>query len=408
MGCSSVCSTKACRTGADSGFGGMSRLRLPSQMPAISVSGPRFLRVLMSMLDGSVKMSPGLRILQFLSTGHFVSSKLVARNLEREEARANAPGDCLGAGAHAQLREHRGQVVFHRVSGEIELRRDFLVPQALRNQPKHVQLARRECRSLPRHGGRRRGGDHPLAHHHIGFLRLGHEHDLPICLDQRRQPASRDRIGHVEVDAQLHVSPESRRSTSGAGTPSATPDTTIAATPITRPCASASGPPEFPGARRTSAWIQTSEPLPFSPYPRGNGLTVCSTPTLTASLTPNGWPTAKTREPDRRAYGSPARAAGTPAPAARTTAISRSASRRTTSPGTARPSGVTIVAWEVVTTCALVTNKSPDQAMAAPPAARRPLPPFAIPTTLARSRSAGSLRNAALMIVIALCVAARR
>src|SRR6266704_2012653 len=78
MGCSSVCSTKACRTGADSGFGGMSRLRLPSQMPAISVSGPRFLRVLTSMLDGSVKMSPGLRILQFLSTGHFVSSKLVA------------------------------------------------------------------------------------------------------------------------------------------------------------------------------------------------------------------------------------------------------------------------------------------------------------------------------------------
>src|SRR2546426_7791231 len=78
MGCSSVCSTKACRSGVDSGFGGMSRLRLPSQMPAISVSGPRFLRVLTSMLDGSVKMSPGLRILQFLSTRHFVSSKLVA------------------------------------------------------------------------------------------------------------------------------------------------------------------------------------------------------------------------------------------------------------------------------------------------------------------------------------------
>src|SRR6266481_5081176 len=113
MGCSSVCSTKACRTGADSGFGGMSRLRLPSQMPAISVSGPRFLRVLTSMLDGSVKMSPGLRILQFLSTGHFVSSKLVARNLEREEARANAPGDCLGAREARRALPHRGSLPGH-------------------------------------------------------------------------------------------------------------------------------------------------------------------------------------------------------------------------------------------------------------------------------------------------------
>src|SRR5438132_9382219 len=50
----------------------------------------------------------------------------------------------------------------------------------------------------------------------------------------------RSRIGHVEVDAQLHVSPESRRSTSGTGTASAIPDTTIAATPITRPRASRS------------------------------------------------------------------------------------------------------------------------------------------------------------------------
>src|SRR5439155_22081975 len=134
------------------------------------------------------------------------------------------------------------------------------------------------------------------------------------------------------------------------------------------------------------------------------------TPTRPGALTPNGGPTSTTREPDRRAYGWPATAAGTPAQAARPTAIPRSASRRTTPPGTARPSGVTIVAWEggAVTTCALVTNKSPDQAIAAPPAARRPLRPLAIPTTLARSRSAGSLRNAALMVVIALGVAARR
>src|SRR5213594_3032535 len=148
--------------------------------------------------------------------------------------------------------------------GQSELGRDFLVAQPLRDEAQHIQLARREGDAFLGQGSPCRGRDHSLAHHHIGLL------------------------GHVEVDAQLHVSPESRRSTSGAGTASATPDTTIAATPITRPCASANGPPEFPGARRTSAWIQTNEPLPFSPYPRGNGLTAWSTPTVTAFLTPNG------------------------------------------------------------------------------------------------------------------------
>src|SRR5207302_4100362 len=211
-----------------------------------------------------------------------------SRNLEREEARANAPGYCLGAGAHAELCEHRGRMVCHCVRGEIELRRNFLVAQPLRDKAQHIQLARREGDAFLGQSRRCRGRDRPLAHHHIGLLGFVHEHDLRIDLDERREPAPRDRIGHVEVDAQLHVSPESRRSTSGAGTASATPDTTIAATPITRPCASASGPPEFPGARRTSAWIQTNEPFPFSPYPRGNGLTAWSTPTVTASLTPNG------------------------------------------------------------------------------------------------------------------------
>src|SRR6266704_270494 len=209
-------------------------------------------------------------------------------NLEGKEARANAARDRLGAGAHAELREHRGQMVFHRMRGEIELSRNFLVAQPLRDEAQHIQLARREGDAFLGRGSRCRGRDHPLAHHHIGLFGLVHEHDLRIGLDERRQPASRHRVGEVEVDAQLHMRPERNRSTSGTGTASATPDTTIAATPITRPCASASGPPEFPGARRTSAWIQTSEPLPFSPYPRGNGLTAWSTPTVTASLTPNG------------------------------------------------------------------------------------------------------------------------
>src|SRR2546428_8976470 len=37
---------------------------------------------------------------------------------------------------YTTLFRSRGQVVFHRVSGEIELRRDFLVPQAQRDQPR--------------------------------------------------------------------------------------------------------------------------------------------------------------------------------------------------------------------------------------------------------------------------------
>src|SRR3989442_15368600 len=171
-------------------------------------------------------------------------------------------------------------MVFHRMRGQSELRRNFLVAQPLRDEAQHIQLARREGDAFLGQGSRCRGRDHPLAHHHIGVLRLGHEHDVWICLDQRRQPAPRDRIGPVEVAAQFHVSPETRRSTSGAGTASATPDTTIAATPITRPCASASGPPEFPGARRTSAWTQTSEPFPSSRNPPGKGLPPCAPPTL--------------------------------------------------------------------------------------------------------------------------------
>src|SRR5439155_138384 len=234
-------------------------------------------------------VSPAMRTCCFIVVSfQWLGSEGCAWNLEGKEARAYSARDRLGAGAHAELREHRGQMVFHRMRGQIELRRNFLVAQPLRDEAQHIQLARREGDAFLGQGSRCRGRDHPLAHHHIGLLGLVHEHDLRIGLDERREPAPRDRIGHVEVDAQLHVSPESRRSTSGAGTPSATPDTTIAATPITRPCASASGPPEFPGARRTSAWTQTSEPVPFSPYPRGNGLTACSTPTLTASLTPNG------------------------------------------------------------------------------------------------------------------------
>jgi hypothetical protein len=69
---------------------------------------------------------------------------------------------------------------------------------------------------------------------------------------------------------------------------------------------------------------------------------------------------------------------------------------------TARPSGVTTIAFFRVTTCELVTNMSP--ALHAMPA---PCPPrrgdwSTIPTTLARSRAAASPRNTPLITATAL------
>ena len=59
---------------------------------------------------------------------------------------------------------------------------------------------------------------------------------------------------------------------------------------ITRPCASASGPPEFPGASRTSAVTQRCRPG-----------SECTTPVVSAPMNPNGLPMAITSSPIRRA-----------------------------------------------------------------------------------------------------------
>src|SRR5437899_3344317 len=119
-----------------------------------------------------------------------------------------------------------------------------------------------------------------LAHHQIGVGRGPDQRDLPVSPEQRRHAAARHRVGEIEVHAQLHYEFEIIRSTSGAGTASASPETIIAATPMTLPSTSAIGPPEFPGASRTSAWTQGMKGLrprlgrrSAKPYPDGTART---------------------------------------------------------------------------------------------------------------------------------------
>src|SRR5205814_7601242 len=79
-----------------------------------------------------------------------------------------------------------------------------------------------------------------------------------------------------------------KRSTATLGTARASPPWIMALTPSTRPGSSASGPPEFPGARRRSATSQA---------PSGSSRSAGSrwrTPTESAPGIPNGWPTART------------------------------------------------------------------------------------------------------------------
>src|SRR6266516_172811 len=185
-------------------------------------------------------------------------------------------------------------MVFDRVRGDTQVRGDFFVAQAPGDEPQHLELARGERAPLRDCAGRSHR-DHALAHHQVGVLRSPDERDLPVSPKQRGHTAARHGVGEVEVDAKLHYDFESNRSKSGAGTASASPETIIAATPMTLPSTSAIGPPEFPGASLTSAWTQGMNGLmprrgrrSAIPNPTGTARTAWNTPTLTASLTPSG------------------------------------------------------------------------------------------------------------------------
>src|SRR5882762_1613792 len=203
-------------------------------------------------------------------------------------------------------------MVFDRVRGNAEVRGDFFVAEPAGDEPQHLELASGERAARLRDRAWRSRRDHALAHYQVGVLSSPDERDLPVSPEQRGHTAARHGVGEVEVYAKLHYAFESSRSKSGAGTASASPETIIAATPMTLPSTSAIGPPEFPGASLTSAWTQGMNGLlprrgrrSAIPNPSGTARTAWNTPTLTASFTPSGCPTANTREPGRSAYGSP-------------------------------------------------------------------------------------------------------
>ena len=138
---------------------------------------------------------------------------------------------------------------------EMASSRDGLVPQALRHEAEHVHLPRREPRRR-RHGIGELGqlAARAFPDHELGPLGLGHQQNVGIRPEQRGHTVSELRASDREMDPERHGrTPCQSPSTSRAGTASASPPTIIAETPITRPSASAMGPPEFPGASRTAA-----------------------------------------------------------------------------------------------------------------------------------------------------------
>src|SRR2546426_3965523 len=185
-------------------------------------------------------------------------------------------------------------MVFDRVRGNAEVRGDFLVAQAPGDEPQHLELARGE-RAPVRDRARRSRRAHALAPHQVGARGSPDERDLPISPEQRSHTAPRHGVGEIEVHTKLHYDFDSSPSKSGAGTASASPETIIAATPMTLPSTSAIGPPEFPGASLTSACTQGMNGLlprlgrrSAIRNPSGIAPTAWNTPTLTASFTPSG------------------------------------------------------------------------------------------------------------------------
>src|SRR5437660_7839064 len=185
-------------------------------------------------------------------------------------------------------------MVFDGVRGDTQVRGDFFVARAPGDEPQHLELTSGERAPL-RDRARRSRRDNALAHHQVGVLGSPDERDLPVRPQQRGHTGARHGAGEIEVHTQLHYALESRRSKSGAGTASASPETIIAATPMTLPSTSAIGPPEFPGASLTSAWTQGMKGLlprlgrrSAIPNPSGIAPTAWNTPTLTASFTPSG------------------------------------------------------------------------------------------------------------------------
>src|SRR5713101_7759902 len=131
---------------------------------------------------------------------------------------------------------------------------------------------------------------------------------------------------------------------------------TMVLMPMTRPRASASGPPEFPGARRTSDCTQCWE------FRRRKGPTAWITPVVSAPTKPSGLPMAMASSPGRTCAESAAVAAGRFVAAIRSSARSRRVSRETRAASNSRPSQSCMRICEACATWALVMmTPSADQ-----------------------------------------------
>src|SRR5712664_1389633 len=158
------------------------------------------------------------------------------------------------------------------------------------------------------------------------------------------------RTGWMLTPSQPSLAPAAENwHTALLGTASARRPATMVLIPITRPCASASGPPELPGARRTLACTQLCEPR------LRRGPTAWITPVVNAPTKPIGLPIAMASSPGRTWEESAGRAAGRSSPLMCRSARSRRGSRLMTSAGSSRPSQSCTRRAELRATCALVT-----------------------------------------------------
>src|ERR671938_80446 len=137
--------------------------------------------------------------------------------------------------------------------------------------------------------------------------------------------------------------------------------------PITRPRASARGPPEWRAATRTWASPQPGRPLcPAGPM-------AWTMPIVSAPTTPKGLPTASTSSPTRRALESATRAAGRSEASTASAARSRCGSRAVTVAARTRPSHSSTVACGPRATWALVMIRPSGRQMTPdPPPGPRP------------------------------------
>src|SRR2546427_4163070 len=171
------------------------------------------------------------------------------------------------------------------------------------------------------------------------------------------------------------------------------PPTIIALMPITRPRASARGPPEFPGASLRSARMKLEPAVRRGPI-------AWITPAVTAPTSPNGLPTATTRSPTRKRSESPTSAADRPSASSASAARSYSGSHASPRASMARPPGSTTAAVSLAT-CAFVTI-SPLEIQITPDPVP-PLDPWTW-TVMRLSRSVTAVRSPSIAGGLVSCV----